>query len=429
MNAKLGIIGGAVAVIAVVVAVVIFSRKGDDNGRQKDASVLVELRGGQDDPSSIVSATRGLEMYESNCVACHGWQGEGNGPADPYLWRRPRNLKDAGYMNVRTDEQLRLVINNGGREEPLQLSRIMPSWSVTFNAFQQQDIIAWVKRLHPRIEDLMPGGDFARFEAVLTPERAAQVKAKAGSDLLPGEELSVFYAVYSDRKDRPRRPDEAAPAPGAPGLAGYVAFGRVEIAAGRTVGVSIAIDPGRKIHKAAVFEKVTLLSGDKRDETSVDAYVKAFEGAGESITAVSPPVPGGREALFTALGGAVKRLYWRLILGLEQDREDWADIAAGKNPLKDHLGYAVYTKLSCAPCHGPTGRAKGPGVGAKEPLPANLADPGRMGDLTDEYLLNLLEHGGVKMNISSTMPEYGNQMTPEERKAVVDYIRALSRTK
>lgn len=420
----LGAVGGLVVVALVVVAVIVFKGTPSKPG----ADLLVELRPKAGDPDSAVDPVYGRALYEQNCMTCHGWRGEGDGPSDPYLWRRPRNIADGSYMNGRTDEQLQDVMSNGGRDSRSQLSRIMPGWSTTFNAHQQNDIIAWVRRLHPNIEDFVKAGDWTRHETVLSAARAAQVKEKSGSELAPGDSTVTVFAVWSDVKGRARRVDEAVPATGTSGLAGYVAFTRIPVAPDKQVSIGVAISPAeKKIHRAAVFEKVVILKGKDRDESSVDTFLKSFEGAGENISGVNPPAIEGQADLSKTLSDSMKRLYWRLVLGIEQDREDWDDIKAGKMPNASHPGRDIYDRMKCAECHGPTGRAKGPGVAARgEFVATNLADGVRMSQYTDQYLLDLLANGGPAMNISGVMPSYETQMSAEEMKTLVEYIRTLA---
>lgn len=418
-------IAGVAVVVLVVVVAIVMRKKGND--KQKDANVLVELRPKAGDPDSVVDPESGRKMYEQNCVTCHGWRGEGDGPSDPYLWRRPRNIADASYMNARTDAQLLDVIKNGGRDSKSQLSRIMPAWSTTFSTHQQDDIVAWVRRLSPSIADFVPEGrDFARYETVLNPARAAQVKEKSGSDLAPGDRTLAFYAVWVNEANRPRRVDEPAPAPGSSNLGGYVAFTRVPVAEGKSVTIGLSISPSeKKISRAAIFEKVVILDDGKRDEESADNLMKSFLNAGDNIGSVAPSGIPGHDDMAKVLGDAVKRLYWRLVLALEQDKEDWDDIKAGKAPNASMPGAALFKKHDCAKCHGPTGRVKGPGVSEKDFIATNLADETRMGKLSDEYLTELFEKGGPRVNISGSMPSFS--LTPEESKALVEYVKSLSK--
>ena len=423
MKRNIGVVVGLLVVVAVVV-IVIRLKKGTQ--QKKEPTLVVELRPKPGDPDSIVDPLNGKMHFESNCVSCHGWLGEGDGPADPYLWRRPRNLADPSYMNSRSDEQFREILNSGGKSEKILLSRVMPAWNITFNSHQMQDIIAWVRRLHPTIEDFVGPGDHVRYEAVLPDARAEQVKARSGTDLAPDDHTVVFFAVFSNKAGRPLRLDGPAPAAGEANLSGYVAFVRFPVAEGQNVSLCMAISPEKKVHKVAVFEKVVLLNKGARDEASVDAFVKAFEGAGENIKDVKPPAIAGRDELCATLAGAAKRLYWRLLLALEQDKEDWEEIKAGKKPNGHLPGRAVWDRMDCTKCHGPTGKAKGPSVSDKEPLPTNMENGAYMNTLDDEYLMNMLRYGGIPLNISSTMPSYEGQMTEAEMKQLEEYMRSLA---
>jgi mono/diheme cytochrome c family protein len=80
-------------------------------------------------------------------------------------------------------------------------------------------------------------------------------------------------------------------------------------------------------------------------------------------------------------------------------------------------GQQVYT-INCVPCHGAAANGRGLVSGYFNPRPANL--------LTDTLRLQPVGHFfDVITNGKGTMFSYSSRITPEERWAVIAYIRAL----
>jgi mono/diheme cytochrome c family protein len=48
----------------------------------------------------------GAQLYERYCAACHGQQGDGNGPAARFLYPKPRNFRDAEFRMVTTANRI-----------------------------------------------------------------------------------------------------------------------------------------------------------------------------------------------------------------------------------------------------------------------------------------------------------------------------------
>lgn len=57
---------------------------------------------------------QGEDIYEANCIACHGKTGKGDGPAAGVLKPPPRDHTDRAYMDTLTDDDLKKVIVMGG---------------------------------------------------------------------------------------------------------------------------------------------------------------------------------------------------------------------------------------------------------------------------------------------------------------------------
>ena len=75
----------------------------------------------------------------------------------------------------------------------------------------------------------------------------------------------------------------------------------------------------------------------------------------------------------------------------------------------------------CVACHGKTGRGDGPVAAVLNPRPTDLADPEFQTARSDDELEVVVTEG------KDTMPNFGNQLTPEQIAGVVSYIRSLVR--
>lgn len=100
-----------------------------------------------------------------------------------------------------------------------------------------------------------------------------------------------------------------------------------------------------------------------------------------------------------------------------------ANSAVLKNPVPINDQSMRYGKLmyetTCIVCHGDDGRGMGYIV-PKYPQPPDLTSA-RARDWTDGQIYHVISHG------QGTMGSYKSQLKPEERWAVVNYVRALQR--
>ena len=56
----------------------------------------------------------GRGLYKTNCAACHGETGRGDGPGAGVMKPPPRDHTDRAYMSTLSDEELGKVIQMGG---------------------------------------------------------------------------------------------------------------------------------------------------------------------------------------------------------------------------------------------------------------------------------------------------------------------------
>jgi mono/diheme cytochrome c family protein len=54
------------------------------------------------------------QIFDTRCVACHGPQGKGDGPASSGLTPPPRNFHDKLWQSSVTDEHIEQIIQYGG---------------------------------------------------------------------------------------------------------------------------------------------------------------------------------------------------------------------------------------------------------------------------------------------------------------------------
>ena len=78
----------------------------------------------------------------------------------------------------------------------------------------------------------------------------------------------------------------------------------------------------------------------------------------------------------------------------------------------------------CAECHGANGH--GSWRAALFLLrPGDLADPNTLAPLSDDYLIDLVKHGGAPIG-KPGMPAFGYHLSDEQIREVVAYVRTLS---
>jgi mono/diheme cytochrome c family protein len=94
-------------------------------------------------PAEAESLARGKEIYEANCVACHGAGGWGDGPAAASLTPPPAQVAHTAQML--SDAYLFYRISAGGGFAPF--SSAMPAWKEKLNEAERWDVINYVRSL------------------------------------------------------------------------------------------------------------------------------------------------------------------------------------------------------------------------------------------------------------------------------------------
>ena len=83
-------------------------------------------------PADATSIARGQELFQINCLVCHGATGEGNGPVASFFEHKPANLTSPAVQDL-SDGAIFLIISTGvtGRMPPLNENLSVPDrWDV-----------------------------------------------------------------------------------------------------------------------------------------------------------------------------------------------------------------------------------------------------------------------------------------------------------
>jgi mono/diheme cytochrome c family protein len=81
----------------------------------------------------------------------------------------------------------------------------------------------------------------------------------------------------------------------------------------------------------------------------------------------------------------------------------------------------------CATCHGPDGRGSWRAA-LFLVRPGNLTDAASIDRLSDQYLFDLIKHGGAPIGRPG-MPAFGSTINDDEIAELVRYVRGLSRAR
>lgn len=88
-------------------------------------------------------------------------------------------------------------------------------------------------------------------------------------------------------------------------------------------------------------------------------------------------------------------------------------------------GKARYDLL-CGSCHGTSGKGDGPAAAALTPKPRDHSDGKYMNTLTDKYVFDIIKGGGASAGKSPLMPPWAGQLSDQDIRNLVAYIRSLA---
>ncbi|WP_456444980.1 c-type cytochrome [Thiolapillus sp.] len=106
---------------------------------------LPEEYAGKHNPlgSNAEDLAQGKTLYQSNCAACHGARGLGDGPAGESLNPRPANIARFAKMPMASDPYLFWTISEGGTP----VKSAMPPFKSVLKEQEIWQIIAYLRQM------------------------------------------------------------------------------------------------------------------------------------------------------------------------------------------------------------------------------------------------------------------------------------------
>lgn len=95
-------------------------------------------------------------------------------------------------------------------------------------------------------------------------------------------------------------------------------------------------------------------------------------------------------------------------------------------PADPDAGAQLFADLKCAKCHGKSGQGNGPLAKRLELTLQDWTDADAMAQLTDEYMAEMIAHGGKRLGKSKWMPLYRHKIDAAAIRHLVAYSRSLA---
>ncbi len=95
--------------------------------------------------AGAATKTAGVQKFEQFCAACHGVDGQANGPTALAMNPKPRNFTDAKWQASVDDAHITKVIKEGGAS--VGLSSTMAPWGAVVSDQEVKEIVAHIRSL------------------------------------------------------------------------------------------------------------------------------------------------------------------------------------------------------------------------------------------------------------------------------------------
>jgi len=386
-----------------------------------------------------VSIARGKELYQINCMLCHGPQGQGDGPVASFLKNKPANLT-SDAVQTKTDGALFMTITNG-------VTGAMPALNENLLVRERWDVVNYLRTLP------------SQAAAAPAPTQQAQpttqpTTAASGASSTATPEAAATASSSQEEVARPSNsggPGDAINLKG-DAAAGATVFNGNCVACHGTDGKQGMSNPGSTDGTVPSLNPIdpTLMNADyKTFATNLDLFMQHGSTPQGPSPALSMPAWGDKNTLTQQqIADAIA-----YVISLnpvpssgvptptEMAGQDVARPSNAGGPgdaLKlqgDATSGAALYATNCAACHGTDGQGNVPNPGSADgTVPAlNPIDPTIKNSDLAVFTYNIdlfIEHGSTPEGPSPVfkMPAWGDQGTlkPQQIADVIAYLIKLN---
>jgi mono/diheme cytochrome c family protein len=104
----------------------------------------------------------------------------------------------------------------------------------------------------------------------------------------------------------------------------------------------------------------------------------------------------------------------------------WSRAGAAPTASRELASGRQLYATHCVACHGESGRGDGPSAAGFGTKPSDLTDGRLMNRLPDEFLVNIILHGGPAEGLSPNMPPFAGYLGETQARDIIAHLRALA---
>lgn len=228
----------------------------------------------------------GGRLFRLHCAACHGVEGEGNGPLAAQLAAKPTNLRDGGFLWALTTEEL--LSRMRGEKLPPKA----PPHGRGLTDLELRDLAGWIAEPVPTLSSFFPAStDYVAHIQTIDDDGLERAEKILGRELKEDEKTLMLFAMMKGDKledgrfampgpdgsvkieDIPQALYEAKPKR----RMGFVGYVPLNLKGGRFM-VGLALN--RTMHIVGVATVPTADEASEKLRVKLASTLASFEGAG-----------------------------------------------------------------------------------------------------------------------------------------------------